>query len=197
MAKSHPRQELTFLLIKPDGVVRGLVGEVIRRVEQRGLKVVALEMEHAAKEKIDTHYPKDPAWIRRLGEKTLASYEKFGFDPIEELGTKDTDKIGKMVRNWLVDFLTQAPIVKMVIKGVHSVEMVRKIAGETMPANAPMGTIRGDYSVDSAALANKEKRAVHNLVHASETAQEAEHEIEHWFGDKVIHDYKRSDELMF
>lgn len=197
MAKPHPKQELTFLLVKPDGVVRGLVGEIIARIEQRGLKIVALEMEKPSHEKVDSHYPKDPAWVKRLGEKTLTTYQKFGYDANEELGTADPEKIGKMVREWLIEFLTAAPVVTMAIKGVHAVEMVRKIAGPTMPADAPMGTIRGDYSVESAALANKEKRAVHNLVHASETQDEAFHEIEHWFGSKVIHDYQRSDETLF
>lgn len=198
MAKPHPSEEMTFLLIKPDGVTRGLVGEIVRRIEQRGLKIVALAMEQATREKVDGHYPKDPAWVRRLGEKTLATYQKFDYDAVEELGTKDPDKIGKMVRDWLLDFLTSAPIVKIAIKGVHAVEMVRKIAGETMPADAPIGTLRGDYSVDSAALANRDKRAVRNLVHASETPQEAEHEIKYWFGKEKIHDYERSDEsVMF
>lgn len=197
MPKQNPREETTFLMIKPDGVVRGLVGEIIGRLEQRGLKVVALEMLTPNREKVNEHYPKDSAWITRLGEKTLATYAKFGYDANEELGTADAEKIGPMVRNWLLDFMTTAPVVVMAIKGVHAVEMVRKIAGPTMPSDAPMGTIRGDYSVESAALANKEKRAVHNLVHASETQEEALHEIKHWFGSAVIHDYKRSDERLF
>jgi nucleoside-diphosphate kinase len=194
----HPKEETTFLLIKPDGVVRGLTGEIIRRIEQRGLKIVALEMEQATRDKIDNHYPKDPKWIHRLGEKTLSTYEKYGYDVVKELGTDDPDKIGRLVRDWLVDFMASAPIVKMVIKGVHAVDMIRKIVGPTMPSDAPIGTVRGDYSVDSAALANRQKRAVRNIVHASETAEEAAHEIKHWFGSKRLFDYERSDEsIMF
>jgi len=87
-----------------------------------------------------------------------------------------------------------APLVKMVVQGVHAVDMVRKIVGATMPAMAEMGTIRGDYSVDSAASANRDQRSVHNLIHASETPTEAEHEIKHWFKEGEIHAYKRSDE---
>lgn len=192
----HPKEETTFLLIKPDGVVRGLTGEIIRRVEQRGLKIVALDMEQASYEKIDDHYPKDPKWIHRLGEKTLATYGKYGYDTIKELGTDDPGKIGQMVRKWLVEFMISAPAVKMVIKGVHAVDMVRKIVGPTMPSDAPIGTIRGDYSVDSAVLANRQKRAVRNIVHASETAQEAAHEIKHWFGLKKMNNYDRSDEAV-
>ena len=96
-----------------------------------------------------------------------------------------------MVREWLLDFMTSAPMVRMVVEGLHSVDVVRKIAGPTMPYVAEMGTIRGDFSVDSPALANKEKRAVMNIIHASETAEEAAHEIEYWFGKSPIHSYKR------
>jgi len=94
--------------------------------------------------------------------------------------------------------LTSGPVVKMVIKGIRAVAMVRKIAGPTMPTAAEMGTIRGDFSVDDAAAANRGKRAVHNIVHASETPEEAEHEIDFWFAADDIHDYKRAEEdIMF
>ncbi|OGE76076.1 MAG: nucleoside-diphosphate kinase [Candidatus Doudnabacteria bacterium RIFCSPHIGHO2_02_FULL_48_21] len=194
---SNPREEITFLMVKPDGVKRGLTGEIIRRLEQVGLKIVALELQKPSRKQVDDHYPKAPNWIHRLGEKTLATYEKFGFDAVKELGTKDAGKIGIMVRKWLIDFMTSAPVVIMAIKGVHAVAMVRKLAGNTMPSDAPLGTIRGDFSVDSAAAANREKRAVFNLVHASETEEEAIHEIKHWFGKSVIHDYDRTDDEVF
>jgi len=184
-------------MVKPDGVKRGLTGEIIKRLEQRNLKIVALEMFQATPEQIDGHYPKDETWIRRVGGKTLSTYEKYGYDPTEELGTADDLEIGKMVRKWLVDFMVSAPMVRMVVEGVHAVDMVRKLIGPTMPSAAEMGTIRGDYSVDSAASANKEQRAVHNLVHASETAEEATHEIEFWFGDgNRVYSYRRSEEEM-
>ncbi|HOH11290.1 MAG TPA: nucleoside-diphosphate kinase [Candidatus Paceibacterota bacterium] len=187
----NPKEEKTFLMIKPDGVRKGLVGEIIKRLEQRDLKIMALEMFQPTVEKIDNHYPKDENWRRRLGQKTLATYEKYGYDPIEELGTNDDLVIGNKVRDWLIDYMTSAPLVRMVVQGVHAVSMVRKIVGPTIPSTAEMGTIRGDFSADSPALANREKRAVMNLVHASETAEEAEHEIKHWFGDSPIYDYKR------
>lgn len=189
---NNPKEERTYLMIKPDGVRKGLIGEIIRRVEQRDLKVVALEMFQPTHDQIDNHYPKDEAWIRRLGGKTLNTYNKYGFDPMAEIGTTDELEIGNKVRGWLVDYMTSAPLVKMVIQGIHAVDVVRKIVGPTIPATADMGTIRGDFSIDSPVLANKEKRAVMNLVHASETPEEAEHEIDHWFGDKsAICSYKR------
>ena len=181
-------------MVKPDGVRKGLVGEIIKRFEQRDLKIVALDMFQPTTEQIDNHYPKDPAWITRLGTKTLATYEKYGYDPMDDFGTTDAEKIGPHVRQWVLDYMTSAPLVKMVVQGIHSVDMVRKICGPTMPYQAEMGTIRGDYSNDSPALANAEKRAVANLIHASETPEEAAHEIEYWFGKVPMQDYKRNGE---
>lgn len=179
-------------MVKPDGVRKGLTGEIIRRFEQRDLKIVALDMFMPTKAQIDEHYPKDEAWIRRLGQKSLATYEKYGVDPKKELGSNDEHEIGKMVREWLIDYMTSAPLVKMVVQGIHAVDVVRKIAGPTLPYKAEVGTIRGDFSIDSPRLANSEKRAVANLLHASETPEEAAHEIAHWFGKNAkMHGYKR------
>jgi len=178
-------------MLKPDGVRKGLIGELIRRVEQRDLKIVALEMFQPTVQQMDGHYPKDAAWVKRLGEKSLKTYAQYSLDPKKELGTDNPEEIGIMVRKWLVDYMVSAPLVKMVVEGVHAVDMVRKIVGPTMPYLADMGTFRGDFSSDSAAIANTEKRAVMNLAHASETPEEAAHEIEFWFGGKPIHRYKR------
>lgn len=190
----NPKQEKTFVLIKPDGVRKGLIGEVLKRFEQRDLKIIALEMFQPEIKQIDDHYPKDEQWIRRLGQKTLATYEKYGYDPVAELGSDDDLVLGKMVRQWLIEYMTSSPLVRMVVQGIHAVDMVRKIAGDTLPYKADMGTIRGDYSNDSPALANKEKRAVMNIIHASETPEEAAHEIEHWFGGRPVYDYRRNNE---
>lgn len=187
----HPKEEQTYVMIKPDGVRKGLIGEIISRLEQRDLKVVALEMCQPLYDQIDNHYPKKEEWVTRLGEKTKATYEKYGYDLMTDFGTDDTSKIGPEVRKWVIDFMISAPVVKMIVQGVHAVDVVRKIAGDTLPYKADMGTIRGDYSIDSPALANKEKRAVMNIVHCSETPEEAEHEIRHWFGEQETFSYKR------
>ncbi len=194
MANINPKEEKTVLIIKPDGVTRGLVGEIISRIEKRGLKIISLCMVQASREQVDGHYPKDPAWIKRLGEKSLKTYKEHGMDPKKELGTDDAQEIGKMVRGWLLDFFTSAPVVKMVVQGIKAVDVVRKVSGSTMPSQAEVGTIRGDFSVDDAAEANRSQRAVRNLVHASETPQEAEHEISFWFSEKDLLEYKRADE---
>ena len=186
------KKEQTYVMIKPDGVQKGLTGEIIRRFEQRDLKIVALEMFQPTTQQIDEHYPKDEAWLKRVGQKTLSTYEKYGLNAASELGTTSDLEIGNMVRGWLVDYMVSAPLVRMVVEGVHAVDMVRKICGATLPYIADMGTVRGDYSADSPAVANAEKRAVMNLVHASETPEEAKHEINHWFGGRnVVFSYKR------
>lgn len=181
-------------MIKPDGVQKGVIGEVIKRFEQRDLKIVALEMFMPRRAQIDAHYPKDQAWITRLGEKTQATYAQYGYDLIADFGTDDPAAIGPHIREWLIEYMTSAPLVKMVVQGTHAVDMVRKICGPTLPYKADMGTIRGDFSNDSPAVANAEKRSVRNIVHASETPEEAAHEIRHWFGDTALHSYKRHGE---
>lgn len=192
------KQEQTLVLVKPDGVKRGLVGEIIRRFEQRGLKVVGLQMVQATKALLTEHYSDADANLKAMGEKTLATYQKYEMDPVREIGTNDPLKIGRMVHTWITDFMTSGPLVKMVVEGLHAVEMVRKICGATMPSQADMGTIRGDYSVDSAVLANEQKRGVRNVIHASGNIAEAEAEIKLWFKSTEVHSYKRAEEdIMF
>ena len=190
----NPALERVLVLVKPDGVMRGLIGQIVARFEQRGLKLVALKMVWPTKEHIDEHYPKDKAWITRLGEKSLKTYQEYGMNPIEYVGSKDPQKIGPQVRSWLVDYMTKSPVAVMIFEGNHAVAVARKIAGPTLPYAAEVGTIRGDFAHDSPAAANSRKQGVKNLVHVSETAQEAKHEIEHWFAPEEIHSYKRVEE---
>ncbi len=192
---TNPKEEKTVVLIKPDGVKRGLVGEIISRFEKRGLKIISLEMFQAQKEQIDDHYPKDEKWIKRLGQKTTNNYQEHGMDLMGELGTEDLLEIGKMVRNWLVEYMVSGPMIKIVVKGVHAIKMGRKLAGSSMPSEAQVGTIRGDFSVDDATAANRDKRAIHNIVHASETLEEATHELGFWFAAEDIFDHKRTDDI--
>lgn len=105
MSKPHPKEEITFVIIKPDGVKRGLTGEIMRRIEKVGLKVIALEMDKPTKEMINEHYPKDDAWMTRIGNKALEVYHKYGYNAQETLGTDDPLEIGKMARSWSVEYL--------------------------------------------------------------------------------------------
>lgn len=198
MTINNPKEEKTVFIIKPDGVKRGLIGEIIFRIEKRGLKIIALDMIWASKEQMDSHYPKDEVWIKRLGEKSMANYQQYGIDPKEKLGTDDPIEIGRMIRKWVVEYMTSGPVVKGMVSGAHAIDMVRKICGNSLPNLADMGTIRGDFSVDSAVSANLNKRATRNIIHASENKQEAENEMKLWFKEKEIHYYKRAEEdIMF
>lgn len=186
--------ETTVVLVKPDGVKRGLVGEILTRFERVGLKIVGMKMVWAGEEFARKHYPQDEKYLRSLGEKSLETYEKYGKDVGEELGTKDDLEVGKMVMKWLVDYITEGPVLAAVFEGPHAVEQVRMITGPTLPVNAPPGTIRGDYSIDSPDFANAQKRGVANLIHASGTVEEAEFEKQLWFKKEEIHSYKRVGE---
>lgn len=190
----NPALERVCVLVKPDGVMRGLTGAIIQRFEQRGLKLIALKMVQPGKEHIDEHYPKDPAWIKRIGEKTLKTYVEYGLNANDVFGTDKPEQIGPQVREWLLDFMTKAPVVAMVLEGSHAVQVARKISGPTLPYSAEVGTIRGDFGHDSPAAANVRKEPVNNIVHVSETAEEARHEIEHWFAPEEINSYKRVEE---
>jgi nucleoside-diphosphate kinase len=187
--------EQTLIVLKPDAVSRGLAGEVIKRFEQVGLKIVAARMVHVTKELAEKHYPQSRTeWLEMMGEKTLENYEKYGIDPIEKLGTDDKGKIGIMIQKWLIDYITSGPVLAYVLEGPHAVELVRKICGGTLPLNAEPGTIRGDFAFDSSYLANTGTRAIKNLIHASGNLEEAEYEIPLWFSKDEIFSYERVEE---
>ena len=190
----HPRQEKTLVLIKPDAVKRGLVGEILKRFENRGLKIIGLKLVHGNKKDFDRHYPRSKEWIANLGKRTIETYKKYDYSLKNDFGSENPFKIGKIFRNWLIDFMASGPIAKVLIEGVHAVDVVRKITGDTQPHFALTGTIRGDFSVDSAGSANKDKRAVHNLIHASGNKEEARNEIMLWFEPDEVCDYKRAEE---
>lgn len=193
------RYERTFVMIKPDGVIRGLTGEIFQRFESRGLKIIAMKMIKATDQQIAAHYLSSrEEWMRGLGQKGLKTFAELELDIKEHMGTNDELEIGQIVYKGLVDYIKSGPVIPMVIEGVQAVEMVKKMVGPTMPFRAELGTIRGDFSVDSNSIANAEGRSVHNLIHASGNLEEAEHEIKVWFEDSEIVPYNRVDEgLMF
>ena len=187
--------EQTLVLIKPDGVKRGLIGELIHRFERMGLKIVAMKMAQPSEDLLLKHYKSnEEATLRRWGEKTLSTYTKYGKDAKKDFGTDDALELGKLVNKWLFDYVKSGPIVAMILEGRHAVENVVTMAGPTMPVAAPAGTIRGDFSTDSAAYANEEKRGVMNLVHISASVEEANFEKMLWFQPSEIHAYRRNDE---
>ena len=188
--------ERSVVLVKPDGVKRGLIGEIIGRLEKIGLKIVAMRMVWVNREFAYQHYGVDDEWFENVGKKMNDFYKEQGYDPGEEMTKMTNKEIGKMVQNWSIDYLTNGPVVAMVVEGPGAITIIRKLVGTTFPQTSAPGTIRGDFSYDSPALANQEKRVVINLVHASGNTKEAEHEIELWFKKDEIHDYKRAEELL-
>lgn len=179
--------EETVVLIKPDGVKRGLIGEIISRFEKIGLKLIACKLVVVPPELAIKHYGYDDAWFESVGKKMLQFYQEHGQDPGEELGTKEPKELGKLVQQWNVNYLTEGPVLAMLWQGPHAVEIVRKIVGPTFPQQAPPGTIRGDYGFDSPLTSNSEKRSVRNLIHASGSVEEAKLERQLWFKEDEIY----------
>lgn len=189
--------ERTFCMIKPDGVMRGAIGDVIHRFEKVGLKIVAIKMLTPTKEMVRKHYPmSDEAWIERLGDKAISGFDNLDCTVEEVLGTNDKKTLGTEVTEALVEYMTSGPVVAMVVEGMQAIDMVRKLCGHTLPFKADVGTIRGDYSVDSPSVANAEKRSIHNIIHASENAEEAANEVSLWFGDEKIPSYDLTGEAV-
>src|SRR3989344_3405919 len=180
------KKERTLVIIKPDGVQRTLIGEVISRFERVGLKLISIKMMVPTKTHIEEHYTLDPNWRLITGEKTIRSYKEKGLKPPSE----DPYKITAKILENLKKYMTSGPIVLMVWQGAHSVELVRKLVGGTEPLRSDVGTIRGDYVLDSYQMSDTDGRSVRNLIHASGTKEEAEREIKHWFKDDEIINYR-------
>src|SRR5258708_4733449 len=147
---NHPKQERTLVVIKPDGVQRSLIGEIIKRYEQSGLKLVGLKMLVPSPEFIERHYLIDPEWRVKTGQKTIESYKKKGKTPPSD----DPLKVTEAILNNLKKYLSKGPVVAMVWQGIHAAGIVRKITGGTEPLTSDMGTIRGDYTIDSYEVAD-------------------------------------------
>ena len=181
--------EKTLIIVKHDGVARGLIGEVISRFERVGLKIVAMELVQSTQEMGDSHYPVTEKWFTKVGERTLKEYNERGLDSAMLLGTTDPIEIGKLIKKWLVEYLNFGPVMAMVFEGPNAVIVGRKLAGDTIPANAVPGTIRGDFGTDSVEFANEQKRPLYNIMHASGEVAEAKEEISLWFGNQELFDY--------
>lgn len=181
------KNERTLVVIKPDGVQRSLVGEIIQRFERVGLKITAMKMVQPSETQATKHYYEvgGDAWVEEVGRKARAAYEKKG----EESPYKTNKENGMAVLKANAKYLSAGPVVAIVLEGAHAVELVRKIAGATAPLLADVGTIRGDLTLDSYPLADTDRRSVRNLLHASGTVAEAEQEIKIWFKDEEVLKY--------
>lgn len=171
----------TLVLIKPDGYQRSLACTILARFESRGLAIKEIRVSGGEAALIGQHYPADPEWLTAIGTATLSEYTVLGIDPAAALGTADPGQAGQQVRGWVIEYMLSAPIIAAVLQGDQAVAITRAMIGDTQPARAAAGTIRGDYSSDSVRAASIEKRAVRNLVHASGNPAEAPRELALWF----------------
>ena len=175
--------EQTLVLVKPDGVQRSLIGEILARLERVGLKTVAMKMVLPTRDQADRHYALTEDWMKAVYEKAKAKYEANN----QPFPYPDHVAYGTSIKNGLVDFLVSGPVVALILEGEQSVSLTRKIVGATEPASSAPGTIRGDFSLDTYSLSNKQNRPLRNLIHASGNVEEAKNEMPIWFTANEIH----------
>jgi nucleoside-diphosphate kinase len=184
-----PHQERSLVILKPDAVQRSLMGEIIRRIEMTGLKFTELKMIVPTREQLIKHYNKDEKWFLTKGQNIADDLKRQGREV-----TKEPIEYGKEIIELMVKYMTAAPNLAIIVEGNQSVAVVKKIVGSTEPATSDVGTIRGDYTIDSYSHASYENRGVRNLVHCSESIEEANREIDIWFDESEIKDYVTAQE---
>ncbi|MHB9019412.1 MAG: nucleoside-diphosphate kinase [Minisyncoccota bacterium] len=186
-------EERTLVLLKPDAVQRNLIGEIISRFERVGLKIVALKFLLPTKEQAFKHYVKNEEEIIALGNRSIEGKKKSGIEVRES-----PKELGQSIIDRLVKFLSSSPVVAIVLEGNQAIAVTRKLVGSTEPLQSAVGTVRGDYTVDSYTLADNGDRAVRNLVHASSSQFDAEYETKVWFSDKEVVSYKNvRDKILY
>jgi nucleoside-diphosphate kinase len=191
---THHKDERTLVIIKPDGIQRTLIGEIIGRYERIGLKLVGMKLMVPTEEMVSKHYTLDAGWLQAVGEKSIKGFVDKGQTP----PSTDPLEIAYSILGRLVKYLTSGPVIAMVWQGAHAVKIVRKITGGTEPLTSDVGTIRGDFVLDSYQMSETDNRSIRNLVHASGSVKEAEDEIKHWFVDVELVDYSIvSDKILY
>lgn len=179
--------------MKPDGVQRGLVGEIVKRFERTGLKLSALKLTVLDSDRIWKHYNKDDAWFIKKGTKIAEDRAAAGLS-----AEKEPIEYGKDIIRALERFMTSGPVVMMVWEGNEAVNVVKKIVGDTEPSTSDVGTIRGDFTIDSYNIAAIDDRAVRNLIHCSDEPDNAEYEIGLWFTPEEIITYRLvGDQILY
>lgn len=160
--------ERTLIILKPDAVKRGVVGEIVSRFERAGLKIVGAKMLQPDTDHYHHHYEDISKMITRRGQAA--------FDVT-------------------LAMMQEGPVVAFVLEGINAVAIVRKMVGDTEPEKAAPGTVRGDYAHLGFSYTNKEQVGAPNLIHASGNLEEAKAEIAHWFSEAEIFDYETVHEV--
>ncbi len=192
------KKQRALIILKPDAVQRGLMGKIIQRFENVGLTIIGLKFIWATENQIVNHYPSTDKWFTTVGQRTLTNYAKKGLDAKKVFATDEPTAIGKTVKQWLIKYLQQSPLLIFVLEGYDGIELIRKLCGNTIPFLAAPGTVRGDFSHDTIDLANEQKRSLKNIIHASDTVEDGEKEINVWFTPEELFTYSRADEeIMF
>jgi nucleoside-diphosphate kinase len=176
----------TLVIIKADTIRRKLVGRVIQHFEEAGFDVIAMKMVKPALSLAKKHYTVSKQWKIGVGTKAISRFNDVS-DAVENLGTVDALKIGNAIWKWSVDQLSQGPVIVIVLEGDQAIERIKKLAGDTEPANTIPGTIRGKFANDSIIHSQLEKRALFNVIHRSSNVKEAKREIAVWFSSKEIY----------
>lgn len=192
---THPKKERTFVILKPDAIQRGLVGEVVQRFERIGLKIVAMKMHQVKEDQLWAHYNKDDAWYEKKGKNIIENKAKLGMS-VE----KEAIEYGKDIIRAMVHFMTASPVVSLVLEGNQAQAVVKRIVGSTEPSTADTGTIRGDYALDSYFLCDTDgSRGMRNLIHCTDPADGADaydREVAIWFTKDEVLQYRLVSEAM-
>ncbi len=186
--------EKSLVIIKPDGVSRSLVGDIITRFERTGFKIIGMKMIWADETLAKKHYKMDEEWATGVYEKAKKKYE----EDKKQFPYKNAMEYGQMIQNYNSNFLREGPVVAMILEGPHAIELIRRMVGTTEPRQAAPGTIRGDLAmIESYELSNNNNRVLRNLIHASDSKESVEREIALWFKPAEIHSYKKEMDRHF
>ncbi len=187
------KQEQTFVILKPDTIQRSLIGEIVNRIERTGLKLVALKMLVADEKRLTDHYGKTNEWYLEKGTKRVRLMQEAG--KTVDAGRPPIE-YGKDIIRGVIRYMRSSPVVAMVWEGNQAVAVVRKIVGTTDPTTSDVGTIRGDYQIDSYTLSDAEQRGIRNILHCSDQPSEAQREIGIWFTSEELHQYRHINEAI-
>ncbi|HYD93155.1 MAG TPA: nucleoside-diphosphate kinase [Candidatus Paceibacterota bacterium] len=193
MVHPHPATERTFVILKPDAVQRGLIGEIIKRFERVGLKVTHLSFQMLDQKRVNEHYGKEDEWYLRKGNGIIENRKAHGL-PVE----KDALEYGKDIIRVVEAYMISGPVVILVLQGNQAVAVVKKLVGSTEPTTSDVGTIRGDFTLDSYSISALDDRGIRNLIHCSDSPEEAEREIKLWLTEDQILKYRLvSEQILY